>query len=212
MIKFDFKPNLSKNDDWYFEILSEDLKKRNKLKKFLEIEKKKFKKKSEGVQYDYDIILSKLQQKKYQNQIISVLKKIPPNAIEEWKQDFSSMRNRKKWKDYVKKNQFKDTYVLTPTWIKYIIQFENLNIPITQKLLKQKFPIKKYITKANIKKTLLDVLKTYYNTNSLFDMDINMIFFSKWKKNALNDTSPHEVITRKFFKIVLLQELKKNKF
>jgi hypothetical protein len=40
-------------------------------------------------------------------------------------------------------------------------------------------------------------------------MDINMIFFSKWKKNALNDTSSREVITRKFFKIVLLQELKK---
>jgi hypothetical protein len=208
MVKFDFKPDLSKNDDWYFEILSEDLKKRNKLKKFLEIEKKIFKNKSEGVQYDYDLILSKLQKKKYQNQIISVLKKIPPNTIEEWKEDFSSMRNRKKWKDYVKKNQFKDTYVLTPTWIKYIIQFENLNIPITQKLLKQKFPIKKYITKANIKKILLDVLKDFYNDNSLFNMDINMIFFSKWKKNVLNETS--EVITRKFFKIVLLQELKKN--
>jgi hypothetical protein len=208
MVKFDFKPDLSKNDDWYFEILSEDLKKRNKLKKFLEIEKKNFKNKSEGVQYDYDLILSKLQKKKYQNQIISVLKKIPPNTIEEWKEDFSSMRNRKKWKDYVKKNQFKDTYVLTPTWIKYIIQFENLNIPITQKLLKQKFPIKKYITKANIKKILLDVLKDFYNDNSLFNMDINMIFFSKWKKNVLNETS--EVITRKFFKIVLLQELKKN--
>ena len=136
MAKFDFKPNLSKNEDWYFEILSEGLKKRNKLKKFLEIPKKKFKNKSEGVQYDYDLILSKLQKKKYQNQIISVLKKTPPNVIEEWNQDFSSMRNRKKWKDYVKKNQFKDTYVLTPTWIKYIIQFENLNIPITQKLLK----------------------------------------------------------------------------
>jgi len=208
MVKFDFKPDLSKNDDWYFEILSEDLKKRNKLKKFLEIEKKNFKNKSEGVQYDYDLIISKLQKKKYQNQIISVLKKIPPNAIEEWKQDFSSMRNRKKWKDYVKKNQFKDTYVLTPTWIKYIIQFENLNIPITQKLLKQKFPIKKYITKANIKKAIQDTLKDFYNDYSLFNYDISEIFFSKWKKNYLNEKS--EVITRKFFKIVLLQELKKN--
>lgn len=121
MAKFNFKPNLSKNEDWYFEILYENLKERNKLKKFLEIPKKKFKNKSEGVQYDYDLILSKLQKKKYQNQIISVLKKTSPNAIEEWNQDFSSMRNRKKWKDYVKKNQFKDTYVLTPTWIKYII-------------------------------------------------------------------------------------------
>ena len=37
MVKFDFKPDLSKNDDWYFEILSEDLKKRNKLKKFFKI-------------------------------------------------------------------------------------------------------------------------------------------------------------------------------
>jgi|TARA_B100001971_G_scaffold97019_1_gene89682 hypothetical protein len=208
MAKFDFKPNLNKNEDWYFEILSEGLKKRNKLKKFLEIPKKKFKNKSEGVQYDYDLILSKLQKKKYQNQIISVLKKTPPNAIEEWNQDFSSMRNRKKWKDYVKKNQFKDTYVLTPTWIKYIIQFENLNIPITQKLLKQKFPIKKYITKANIKKAIQDTLKDFYNNNSLFDDGISVIFFSKWKKNILNESS--EVITRKFFKIVLLQELKKN--
>jgi hypothetical protein len=208
MAKFNFKPNLSKNEDWYFEILSEGLKKRNKLKKFLEIPKKKFKNKSEGVQYDYDLILSKLQKKKYQNQIISVLKKTPPNAIEEWNQDFSSMRNRKKWKDYVKKNQFKDTYVLTPTWIKYIIQFENLNIPITQKLLKQKFPIKKYITKANIKKAIQDTLKDFYNNNSLFDNGISVIFFSKWKKNILNESS--EVITRKFFKIVLLQELKKN--
>ncbi len=120
------------------------------------------------------------------------------------------MRNRKKWKDYVKKNQFKDTYVLTPTWIKYIIQFENLNIPITQKLLKQKFPIKKYITKANIKKAIQDTLKDFYNNNSLFDMDIREIFFSKWKKNSLDDTSPRENIHRKFFKIVLLQELKKN--
>jgi hypothetical protein len=210
MSRFNFKPDLSnKYDDWYFENLYEKLKERNQLKKFLEIEKKKFKNKSEGVKYDYDLILSKLQKKKYQNKIISVLKKIPPNVIEEWKEEFSSLRNRKKWKDYVQKNQFKDTFVLTPTWIKYIIQFENLNIPITQKFLKQKFPIKKYITEENIRKTLLDVLKTYYNTNSLFNMDINMIFFSKWKKNALNDTSSREVITRKFFKIVLLQELKK---
>ena len=208
MAKFNFKPNLSKNEDWYFEILYENLKERNKLKKFLEIEKKKFKKKTDSVEYDYDLILSKLQQKKFQNQIINILKKIPPNVIEEWKEDFSSMKNRKKWKDYVKKNQFRDTYVLTPTWIKYIIQFENLNIPITQKLLKQKFPIKKYITNANIKKTLLDVLKDFYNDYSLFDDGISIIFFSKWKKNILNESS--EVITRKFFKIVLLQELKKN--
>ena len=139
MSRFNFKPDLSnKYDDWYFENLYENLKKRNQLKKFLEIEKKKFKNKSEGVKYDYDLILSKLQKKKYQNKIISVLKKIPPNVIEEWKEEFSSLRNRKKWKDYVHKNQFKDTFVLTPTWIKYIIQFENLNIPITQKLLKQK--------------------------------------------------------------------------
>ena len=55
--------------------LYENLKKRNQLKKFLEIEKKKFKNKSEGVKYDYDLILSKLQKKKYQNKIISVLKK-----------------------------------------------------------------------------------------------------------------------------------------
>jgi len=209
MIKFDFTPDISnKYDDWFFEFLYENLKERNKLKKFLEIEKKKFKNKSEGVKYDYDLILSKLQKKKIQNQIINILKKIPPNVIEEWKEDFSSMKNRKKWKDYVKKNQFKDTYVLTPTWIKYIIQFENLNIPITQKLLKQKFPIKKYITNANIKKTLLDVLKDFYNDYSLFDDGISIIFFSKWKKNILNESS--EVITRKFFKIVLLQELKKN--
>ena len=209
MIKFDFTPDISnKYDDWFFEFLYENLKERNKLKKFLEIEKKKFKNKSEGVKYDYDLILSKLQKKKIQNQIINILKKIPPNVIEEWKEDFSSMKNRKKWKDYVKKNQFRDTYVLTPTWIKYIIQFENLNIPITQKLLKQKFPIKKYITNANIKKTLLDVLKDFYNDYSLFDDGISIIFFSKWKKNILNESS--EVITRKFFKIVLLQELKKN--
>ena len=209
MVKFDFTPDISnKYDDWFFEFLYENLKERNKLKKFLEIEKKKFKNKSEGVKYDYDLILSKLQKKKIQNQIINILKKIPPNVIEEWKEDFSSMKNRKKWKDYVKKNQFKDTYVLTPTWIKYIIQFENLNIPITQKLLKQKFPIKKYITNANIKKTLLDVLKDFYNDYSLFDDGISIIFFSKWKKNILNESS--EVITRKFFKIVLLQELKKN--
>ena len=209
MIKFDFTPDISnKYDDWFFEFLYENLKERNKLKKFLEIEKKKFKNKSEGVKYDYDLILSKLQKKKFQNQIINILKKIPPNVIEEWKEDFSSMKNRKKWKDYVKKNQFRDTYVLTPTWIKYIIQFENLNIPITQKLLKQKFPIKKYITNANIKKTLLDVLKDFYNDYSLFDDGISIIFFSKWKKNILNESS--EVITRKFFKIVLLQELKKN--
>ena len=211
MSRFNFKPDLSnKYDDWYFENLYENLKKRNQLKKFLEIEKKKFKNKSEGVKYDYDLILSKLQKKKYQNKIISVLKKIPPNVIEEWKEEFSSLRNRKKWKDYVHKNQFKDTFVLTPTWIKYIIQFENLNIPITQKLLKQKFPIKKYITKANIKKILLDVLKDFYNNNSLFNTDIHEIFFSKWKKNSLDDTSPRENIHRKFFKIVLLQELKKN--
>ena len=89
---------------------------------------------------------------------------------------------------------------------KNIIQFENLNIPITQKLLKQKFPIKKYITKANIKKILLDVLKDFYNNNSLFNTDIHEIFFSKWKKNSLDDTSPRENIHRKFFKIVLLQE------
>ncbi len=209
MIKFDFTPDISnKYDDWFFEFLYENLKERNKLKKFLEIEKKKFKNKSEGVKYDYDLILSKLQKKKFQNQIINILKKIPPNVIEEWKEDFSSMKNRKKWKDYVKKNQFRDTYVLTPTWIKYIIQFENLNIPITQKLLKQKFPIKKYITNANIKKTLLDILKDFYNDYSLFDDGISIIFFSKWKKNILNESS--EVITRKFFKIVLLQELKKN--
>ena len=209
MIKFDFTPDISnKYDDWFFEFLYENLKERNKLKKFLEIEKKKFKKKTDSVEYDYDLILSKLQQKKFQNQIINILKKIPPNVIEEWKEDFSSMKNRKKWKDYVKKNQFRDTYVLTPTWIKYIIQFENLNIPITQKLLKQKFPIKKYITNANIKKTLLDVLKDFYNDYSLFDDGISIIFFSKWKKNILNESS--EVITRKFFKIVLLQELKKN--
>ena len=209
MVKFDFTPDISnKYDDWFFEFLYENLKERNKLKKFLEIEKKKFKNKSEGVKYDYDLILSKLQKKKFQNQIINILKKIPPNVIEEWKEDFSSMKNRKKWKDYVKKNQFRDTYVLTPTWIKYIIQFENLNIPITQKLLKQKFPIKKYITNANIKKTLLDVLKDFYNDYSLFDDGISIIFFSKWKKNILNESS--EVITRKFFKIVLLQELKKN--
>ena len=209
MAKFDFTPDISnKYDDWFFEFLYENLKERNKLKKFLEIEKKKFKKKTDSVEYDYDLILSKLQQKKFQNQIINILKKIPPNVIEEWKEDFSSMKNRKKWKDYVKKNQFRDTYVLTPTWIKYIIQFENLNIPITQKLLKQKFPIKKYITNANIKKTLLDVLKDFYNDYSLFDDGISIIFFSKWKKNILNESS--EVITRKFFKIVLLQELKKN--
>ncbi|SVA22715.1 uncharacterized protein METZ01_LOCUS75569 [marine metagenome] len=209
MVKFDFTPDISnKYDDWFFEFLYENLKERNKLKKFLEIEKKKFKKKKDSVEYDYDLILSKLQKKKFQNQIINILKKIPPNVIEEWKEDFSSMKNRKKWKDYVKKNQFKDTYVLTPTWIKYIIQFENLNIPITQKLLKQKFPIKKYITNANIKKTLLDVLKDFYNDYSLFDDGISIIFFSKWKKNILNESS--EVITRKFFKIVLLQELKKN--
>ena len=209
MVKFDFTPDISnKYDDWFFEFLYENLKERNKLKKFLEIEKKKFKKKTDSVEYDYDLILSKLQQKKFQNQIINILKKIPPNVIEEWKEDFSSMKNRKKWKDYVKKNQFTPTYVLTPTWIKYIIQFENLNIPITQKLLKQKFPIKKYITNANIKKTLLDVLKDFYNDYSLFDDGISIIFFSKWKKNILNESS--EVITRKFFKIVLLQELKKN--
>lgn len=209
MVKFDFTPDISnKYDDWFFEFLYENLKERNKLKKFLEIEKKKFKKKKDSVEYDYDLILSKLQKKKFQNQIINILKKIPPNVIEEWKEDFSSMKNRKKWKDYVKKNQFTDTYVLTPTWIKYIIQFENLNIPITQKLLKQKFPIKKYITNANIKKTLLDVLKDFYNDYSLFDDGISIIFFSKWKKNILNESS--EVITRKFFKIVLLQELKKN--
>lgn len=209
MAKFDFTPDISnKYDDWFFEFLYENLKERNKLKKFLEIEKKKLKKKTDSVEYDYDLILSKLQQKKFQNQIINILKKIPPNVIEEWKEDFSSMKNRKKWKDYVKKNQFRDTYVLTPTWIKYIIQFENLNIPITQKLLKQKFPIKKYITNANIKKTLLDVLKDFYNDYSLFDDGISIIFFSKWKKNILNESS--EVITRKFFKIVLLQELKKN--
>ena len=209
MVKFDFTPDISnKYDDWFFEFLYENLKERNKLKKFLEIEKKKFQKKKDSVEYDYDLILSKLQKKKFQNQIINILKKIPPNVIEEWKEDFSSMKNRKKWKDYVKKNQFTDTYVLTPTWIKYIIQFENLNIPITQKLLKQKFPIKKYITNANIKKTLLDVLKDFYNDYSLFDDGISIIFFSKWKKNILNESS--EVITRKFFKIVLLQELKKN--
>jgi hypothetical protein len=209
MVKFDFTPDISnKYDDWFFEFLYENLKERNKLKKFLEIEKKNFQKKKDSVEYDYDLILSKLQKKKFQNQIINILKKIPPNVIEEWKEDFSSMKNRKKWKDYVKKNQFKDTYVLTPTWIKYIIQFENLNIPITQKLLKQKFPIKKYITNANIKKTLLDVLKDFYNDYSLFDDGISIIFFSKWKKNILNESS--EVITRKFFKIVLLQELKKN--
>jgi len=209
MVKFDFTPDISnKYDDWFFEFLYENLKERNKLKKFLEIEKKNFQKKKDSVEYDYDLILSKLQKKKFQNKIINILKKIPPNVIEEWKEDFSSMKNRKKWKDYVKKNQFKDTYVLTPTWIKYIIQFENLNIPITQKLLKQKFPIKKYITNANIKKTLLDVLKDFYNDYSLFDDGISIIFFSKWKKNILNESS--EVITRKFFKIVLLQELKKN--
>ena len=209
MVKFDFTPDISnKYDDWFFEFLYENLKERNKLKKILKIEKKKFQKKKDSVEYDYDLILSKLQKKKFQNQIINILKKIPPNVIEEWKEDFSSMKNRKKWKDYVKKNQFTDTYVLTPTWIKYIIQFENLNIPITQKLLKQKFPIKKYITNANIKKTLLDVLKDFYNDYSLFDDGISIIFFSKWKKNILNESS--EVITRKFFKIVLLQELKKN--
>jgi hypothetical protein len=43
MVKFDFKPNLSKNGDWFFESLYENLKERNKLKKFLEIEKKNLK-------------------------------------------------------------------------------------------------------------------------------------------------------------------------
>lgn len=208
MDKFNFKPNL--NNDWFFEYLYENLKERNKLKKFLDIEKKKFKNKSEGVKHDYNLIIEKLQQKKYQNQITSILKKIPSNIIEEWKEYLSSMRNRKKLKDYIKTNQFKDTYVLTQTWIKYIIQFENINTPITQKLLKQKFPIKKYITKSNIKKAIQDMLKDFYNDYSLFNYDISMIFFSKWKKNSLDDTSPHEIITRKFFKIVLLQELKKN--
>lgn len=46
MVKFDFTPDISnKYDDWFFEFLYENLKERNKLKKFLEIEKKKFKKK-----------------------------------------------------------------------------------------------------------------------------------------------------------------------
>ena len=42
MVKFDFTPDISnKYDDWFFEFLYENLKERNKLKKFLEIEKKK---------------------------------------------------------------------------------------------------------------------------------------------------------------------------
>lgn len=211
MVKYNFKPNYNdeKNDD-YIVYLSENLKERNKIKKFLEIKSKKHKNKLEGVQYDYDLILSKLQKKKYQNQIISILKKIPPNIIEEWTEFFSGWRNRKKWKDYVKKNQFKNTYILTPSDVKYIIQFENLNIPITQKLLKQKFPIEKYITKVNIKKAIQDILKDFYNNYSLFNYDISLIFFSKWKKEALDDTSPREVMIRKFLKIVLLRELKKN--
>ena len=74
MVKFDFTPDISnKYDDWFFEFLYENLKERNKLKKFLEIEKKKFKKKKDRVEYDYDLILSKLQKKKKKKIVLNMI-------------------------------------------------------------------------------------------------------------------------------------------
>jgi hypothetical protein len=54
--------------------------------------------------------------------------------------------------------------------------------------------IKKEISENNIKQFIIDYLRIRYNELSIFDYDINYIFFEGWHNNCLNEEGPLDYI------------------